>query len=38
MAVQLVTLHRERIFFALARQLYERGTLTGAEVRASFAR
>jgi hypothetical protein len=36
MAVQLVTLRRERIF-ELARRLYVRGSLTGAEVRASFA-
>jgi hypothetical protein len=33
MAVQLVSVHRERIF-ALARQLYVRGSLTSAETRA----
>jgi hypothetical protein len=37
MAVQLVGTHRESIF-ALARQLYVRGSLTGAEVHASFTR
>jgi hypothetical protein len=36
MALQLVTLHRAR-FFALARQLYARGSLHAKEVRDIYA-